>query len=88
MCYSKCLSEINQIACLLPLKTPVASQSTPQLFIGVLIPNGSLFLFYVNRCSASMYVHLSVSGPVELELKDSCKLPCGCREMNPGSLEE
>lgn len=88
ICYSKCLSEINQTACLFPLKTPVVSQSIPKLFISVLIPDDSLFLFYVNWCSASVYVHVTVSDPLELELQDSCKLPCGCREMNPGSLEE
>ena len=25
---------------------------------------------------------------LELELTDSCELPCGCLELNPGPLEE
>jgi hypothetical protein len=41
-----------------------------------------LFVFLcisVHWCSAYMRVHVSV---------DSCELPCGCWELNPGTLEE
>jgi hypothetical protein len=43
-----------------------------------------LFLFYVHWCFACMRVLDSL----ELNLTDSCELPCGCWELNPDPLEE
>jgi hypothetical protein len=34
-----------------------------------------------------MFICVKASDPQELELH-SCELPCGCRELNPDSLEK
>jgi hypothetical protein len=43
-----------------------------------------LLLFYVHWCFVCVYV----CEGVDLGVRDSCELPCGCWELNPGPLEE
>jgi hypothetical protein len=53
------------------------------------------FLFYVCVCFTCTYLHLMHAVPrstgtrfLRTGVTDSCKLPCVCRELNPGPLQE
>ena len=46
-----------------------------------------LFLFYVHWWFACMCVCVRVLNSPVAGVTENCELPCGCRELNPGSLK-